>query len=119
MAELVAKAFAGDRERQMIEAPTGTGKTLAYLVPAIEMARASGRTSVITPHSRVLQDQILATLEDLESELEPFSKVVPRGGRTTSASRLWSPRSSGWRTNRTEVRFTVPRLWRWPSSVAG
>ena len=79
MAELVSKAFATTGSRHMIEAPTGTGKTLAYLVPAIEMARASGRTSVITPHSRVLQDQILATLERLESILEPFSKVVLKG----------------------------------------
>ena len=78
MAGLVAKAL-HEGSRWMVEAPTGTGKTLAYLVPAIEMARASGRTSVITPHSRVLQDQILATLEELKDEIGPFSTVVLKG----------------------------------------
>ena len=80
MAELVATAFASpERQRMMIEAPTGTGKTLAYLVPAIAAARASGRTSVVTPHTRVLQDQILNTLEDLQSHIEPFTSVMLKG----------------------------------------
>lgn len=79
MARLVSQAISEGGSRAMIEAPTGTGKTLAYLVPAIEMARASGRTAVVTPHSRVLQDQILSTLEELESQIGPFSKVVLKG----------------------------------------
>ena len=79
MAERVATAFAKPGQRLMIEAPTGTGKTLAYLVPAIEAARASGRVAVVAPHSRVLQDQILETLEELESTLQPFSMVVLKG----------------------------------------
>ena len=79
MAELVATALAKPGKRLMIEAPTGTGKTLAYLVPAIEVARASGRVSVVAPHTRVLQDQVLETLEDLESTLEPFSIVILKG----------------------------------------
>ena len=79
MAQLVATALGTPGIRQMIEAPTGTGKTLAYLVPAIEAARASGRVSVVAPHSRVLQDQILQTLEDLESPLPRFSTVVLKG----------------------------------------
>ena len=79
MAGLVSSTFSRPGVRAMIEAPTGTGKTLAYLVPAIEMARASGRMAVITPHSRVLQDQILTTLEELESRIGPFSRVVLKG----------------------------------------
>lgn len=79
MAELVARAFADPGNRLMVEAPTGTGKTLAYLVPAIEAAQAWGRVTVVAPHSRVLQDQILQTLEDLESVLPPFTKAVLKG----------------------------------------
>ena len=80
MAHLVCKTFAGSGyRRMMIEAPTGTGKTLAYLVPAIESARAFGYTSVVTPHSRVLQDQILGTLQQLRSEIGPFTTVVLKG----------------------------------------
>ncbi len=65
--------------RLLIEAPTGTGKTLAYLVPAIEYARASGGTVVVAPHSKVLQDQVMATLEDLSEEVEPFAWVLVKG----------------------------------------
>ena len=65
--------------RYLIEAPTGTGKTLAYLVPAIEYARSSGRTVVISTNSRVLQNQILSTLEELEEELEPFDAALLKG----------------------------------------
>ena len=65
--------------RRLIEAPTGTGKTLAYLLPAIEYARASGGTVVVAPHSKVLQDQIMSTLEELSSELEPFQSVLLKG----------------------------------------
>ncbi len=79
MASLVCEALGTPGRRQMIEAPTGTGKTLAYLVPAIEAARVTGRVSVVAPHSRVLQDQILETLEDLGPTLEPFSTVVLKG----------------------------------------
>lgn len=43
----------------MVEAETGTGKTLAYLVPAI----ASGRRVIVSTGTRNLQDQIL--LKDL------------------------------------------------------
>ena len=65
--------------RRLIEAPTGTGKTLAYLLPAIEYARASGGTVVVAPHSKLLQDQIMSTLEELSSELEPFQSVLLKG----------------------------------------
>ena len=65
--------------RRLIEAPTGTGKTLAYLVPAIEYARATGKTVVVAPHSKVLQDQIMTTLEELQAELDPFTAVLLKG----------------------------------------
>ncbi len=81
MVRLVAKALSHKGSRWMIEAPTGTGKTLAYLVPGIEMARASGRTTVVTPHSRVLQDQIMTTLQQLETEIGPIPSVVLKGRR--------------------------------------
>ncbi len=53
----------------MIEAETGLGKTLAYLVPAI----LSGRKVVVSTNTRNLQDQIL------ESEI-PFIRtyIVPK-----------------------------------------
>ena len=78
MAGQIARTLCTGR-RRLIEAPTGTGKTLAYLLPAIEYARASGGTVVVAPHSKVLQDQIMSTLEELSSELEPFQSVLLKG----------------------------------------
>jgi ATP-dependent DNA helicase DinG len=53
MAEAVERAL--EHERHLfVEAGTGTGKTLAYLVPAI----LSGRKVVVSTATRALQDQI-------------------------------------------------------------
>ena len=78
MAQHIARALhRGDRH--LIEAPTGTGKTLAYLVPAIEFARATGETVIVAPHSKVLQDQVLSSLEELKEDLDPFNSVLLKG----------------------------------------
>ena len=53
MADRIADAIDGD-ERLMVEAGTGTGKTLAYLVPAL----LSGRKVVVSTGTKTLQDQI-------------------------------------------------------------
>jgi len=78
MAELVAAGL-GSGGRRLVEAPTGTGKTLAYLVPAVEYARSTGNTVVVASHSKVLQDQIMTTLEELQGELDPFVAVLVKG----------------------------------------
>lgn len=44
-----------DREHLIVEAGTGTGKTLAYLIPIL----ASGKTMVVSTGTRQLQDQLL------------------------------------------------------------
>ncbi|MGE5488034.1 MAG: ATP-dependent DNA helicase [bacterium] len=53
MAEAVAAAIA-ERKHVIVEAGTGTGKTLAYLVPAI----LSGKRVVISTYTKNLQEQI-------------------------------------------------------------
>jgi len=53
MAERIATAIDRD-ERLFVEAGTGTGKTLAYLVPAL----LSGRKVVVSTGTKTLQDQI-------------------------------------------------------------
>src|SRR5262245_21283061 len=68
MAEAVAAAIAAGRHL-VVQAGTGTGKTLAYLVPAIE----SGVRVVVATATKALQDQ-LAT-KDL-----PFLERTMSGG---------------------------------------
>ncbi len=47
-----------DRAHLMIEAPTGIGKTLAYLVPSLLFATRNHRRAIISTHTKNLQDQI-------------------------------------------------------------
>ena len=54
MADAVERALAGDRTL-LCEAGTGTGKTLAYLVPAI----LSGKKVVVSTATKALQEQIM------------------------------------------------------------
>ncbi|HEY0003304.1 MAG TPA: ATP-dependent DNA helicase [Pyrinomonadaceae bacterium] len=71
MAEAVLRAF--EKERHLIvEAGTGTGKTLAYLVPAIAAA-ASGRGRVIiSTGTKNLQEQLM------EKDIPFLQSVLPR-----------------------------------------
>lgn len=55
MASRIAAAIA-ERETLLVEAGTGTGKTFAYLVPAL----LSGRRVIISTGTRTLQDQLYA-----------------------------------------------------------
>jgi len=76
MSAAVARAL--DDERPLIvEAGTGTGKTLAYLVPAL----SSGKRVVVSTGTRALQDQIARhDVPLLRSILaKPFSAVVLKG----------------------------------------
>jgi ATP-dependent DNA helicase DinG len=70
MAELVRQAFA-DEEILLIEAGTGTGKSLAYLVPGVLQARATGLPVVVSTKTLNLQDQLYTKdLPLLESAMD-------------------------------------------------
>lgn len=58
MAEAVLRAFE-ERRHLIVEAGTGTGKTLAYLVPAIAAATARGGRVVISTGTKNLQEQLM------------------------------------------------------------
>ncbi|GIM48146.1 DNA polymerase III subunit epsilon [Collibacillus ludicampi] len=57
MIRMVARAFQ-ERKHGMIEAGTGTGKSLAYLVPAIYYAKTSGQRVIVATHTINLQEQL-------------------------------------------------------------
>jgi ATP-dependent DNA helicase DinG len=57
MSELVRRALA-EGKHALIEAPTGVGKSLAYLVPLALFARDNGVTVGVSTNTRGLQDQL-------------------------------------------------------------
>jgi ATP-dependent DNA helicase DinG len=77
MAELVEEAFRAKRHL-IVEAGTGTGKTLAYLIPAI----LSGRRVVISTATKALQEQLYTKdVPFLQKNFAPELKVAVMKGR--------------------------------------
>lgn len=76
MAVAVARAIA-DRRRLVVQAGTGTGKSLAYLVPALLL----GRCTVVATATKALQDQLAGKdLPFLQEHLgRPFSFAILKG----------------------------------------
>src|SRR6266849_1560836 len=78
MAELVEAAFK-EKRHLIVEAGTGTGKTLAYLIPAIR----SGRRVVISTATKSLQEQLFEKdVPFLQKHFAPKLKVAVMKGRS-------------------------------------
>lgn len=83
MAEAVESALA-DKRHLIVEAGTGTGKTLAYLIPAI----LSGKRVVVSTGTRNLQEQLFyKDIPFLQQHLETPIKVCYMKGRNNFACR--------------------------------
>ncbi len=76
MAEAVAQSIASGRHL-IVEAGTGTGKTLGYLVPAL----MAGKRTIVATATKALQDQLASKdLPFLEAHLgRPFEWAVLKG----------------------------------------
>jgi ATP-dependent DNA helicase DinG len=71
MAEAVLRAFE-EKRHLIVEAGTGTGKTLAYLVPAIAAAVGRGSRVIISTGTKNLQEQLM------EKDIPFLQKILPR-----------------------------------------
>jgi ATP-dependent DNA helicase DinG len=71
MAGAVLRAFE-EKRHLIVEAGTGTGKTLAYLVPAVAAAVARGGRVVISTGTKNLQEQLM------EKDIPFLQRVLPR-----------------------------------------
>src|SRR5947209_20295310 len=69
MAVAVAQALE-DREHLGVEAGTGVGKSLAYLIPAILFAVANKKKAVVSTHTINLQEQLI------EKDLPMLERVL-------------------------------------------
>ncbi len=78
MAEAVERAFR-EKRHLIIEAGTGTGKTLAYLIPAIR----SGERVVVSTATKSLQEQLFTKdIPFLRKHFAPQLKVAVMKGRS-------------------------------------
>ncbi len=87
MALAIGEAFS-NRSHLMVEAPTGVGKTLAYLIPAALFAIQHEKRVIISTHTRNLQDQLFRKDLPIAQRLihEPLSAVLVKGRRNYCCS---------------------------------
>ena len=71
MAERVAEVIE-DRKHLVVEAGTGTGKSLAYLVPAAFAAEELGKKAIISTYTIHLQEQLFGKDVPIVQSLVPF-----------------------------------------------
>ena len=73
MARFIQERLA-DSENGIVEAGTGTGKTMAYLIPAINHALESGKRVAVSTETRALQRQL--TDKDIPVAQNIFRKYL-------------------------------------------
>jgi len=71
MAEAVLRAFE-EKKHLIVEAGTGTGKTLAYLVPAVAAALGQKKRIIISTGTKNLQEQLM------QKDIPFLQKILPK-----------------------------------------
>src|SRR5215218_9462316 len=71
MANKVAQAFE-DKKHLIVEAGPGTGKTLAYLIPAIAAALSTKKRVIISTGTKNLQEQLM------EKDIPFLQNILPK-----------------------------------------
>lgn len=84
--EIIACAERNGTGQAMMEAETGVGKTLGYLVPALLHCAGSGDRTVISTYTLQLQRQIMAPGGDMERAIAMVAAVT--GKQMTAALRI-------------------------------
>lgn len=91
MAEGVTDAF-NNSDTLMVEAGTGTGKGMAYLVPAALFAARRGERVVISTNTINLQDQLFfKDIPDLQRIMARSADQGPEAGNETTEARSATP----------------------------
>jgi ATP-dependent DNA helicase DinG len=95
MAKAIEQAF-GDKRHLIVEAGTGTGKTLAYLLPALRLARETQKRVIISTGTKNLQEQLFfKDIPFLETILGPLKVCYMKGrGNYLCRHKLYALRDS-------------------------
>jgi len=115
MATAVARACQ-DRTHLIVEAGTGVGKSLAYLVPAIFHALAENRKALVSTHTINLQEQLFYKDIPLVQKLlpAPFKAVLLKGRQNyLCPRRLERAMSHGGELFATREQEEMKRIWEW------
>ena len=120
MARAIEQAFE-DKRHLIVEAGTGTGKTLAYLLPALRLARAAKQRVIISTGTKNLQEQLFfKDVPFLESILGPLKACYMKGrGNYLCKHKLYALRDSPLLSGLEEIgQFHAIAAWE-KTTVAG
>jgi ATP-dependent DNA helicase DinG len=115
MASAVAKACQ-DRTHLIVEAGTGVGKSLAYLVPSVFHALAENRKALVSTHTINLQEQLFYKDIPLVQKLLPteFKAVLLKGRQNYLCPlRLQRAMSHGGELFASSEQAEMKRIWEW------
>jgi len=118
MARAVTRAF-NSREHLMIEAGTGVGKSLAYLVPAVQWSFVNDTPVVISTATRNLQSQLISSdlpraAQTLGESAAKFRATILKGRANYICLRMLGEyMQSGYWTLAEDERVAFDRLVEW------
>lgn len=119
MAGEVAEALDGERSL-VVEAGTGVGKSLAYLIPAVEFAMREGRKAVISTHTINLQEQLIGKDLPIVRKLlaQPFEAALLKGrGNYLCPMRLRRAMDMGGDLFSSSEQEELMEIWKWAEST--
>ena len=119
MAGEVAEALEGERSL-VVEAGTGVGKSLAYLIPAVEYAIREGKKAVISTHTINLQEQLIGKDLPIVRKLlaEPFEAALLKGrGNYLCPMRLRRAMDNGGDLFTSSEQEELMEIWKWAEST--
>jgi len=112
MAEAVEKALVA-KTHLIVEAGTGVGKSLAYLVPLVQWARIEGCRAVVATYTKALQQQLVQKdLPFLKTVLGDFRYALCVGGENYLCLRRFDQLRMGDLYEQNE-REALNRLFTW------
>ncbi len=122
MAVAVAEALA-ERRHLVVEAGTGVGKSLAYLIPAVLWAKRHNRKAIISTHTINLQEQLVfkdipIVRKVLAEEAGDFSALLWKGRANyicpTRLDRAMAQAGELFTSTETEE---LKRIWEWAQTT--
>jgi ATP-dependent DNA helicase DinG len=122
MAVAIAEALA-ERKHLVVEAGTGVGKSLAYLIPAILWAKQQNRKAVVSTHTINLQEQLIfkdipIVRKVLAEVAGDFSAILWKGRANyvcpTRLERAMSQAGELFTSTETEE---LKRIWDWAQTT--
>jgi ATP-dependent DNA helicase DinG len=119
MAGEVAEALQGERSL-VVEAGTGVGKSLAYLIPAVEYAIREGKKAVISTHTINLQEQLIGKDLPIVRKLlaDPFEAALLKGrGNYLCPMRLRRAMDNGGDLFTSSEQEELMEIWKWAEST--